>query len=97
MCMPGFFLLEDCGPHSSQKTQLFSPPVESPHQNLINYPVFSITKESNCQNNSLSNFPPTASKNTPQAIFPTLLKFPVSQLLVTLFRWLYVNEYIFAI
>ena len=51
-------------PHS-QKIPLFSPPVESPHHNLITYPVFSITKESNCQNNSLSNFPPTASKNTP--------------------------------
>ena len=50
-------------PHSSQK--LFSPPVESPHRNLITHPIFSITKESNCQNNSSSNFPPTASKNTP--------------------------------
>ena len=52
-------------PHSSQKIQLFSPPVESLYHSLITYPVFSITKESNCQNNSLSNFPSTASKNTP--------------------------------
>ena len=52
-------------PRSSQKTQLFLQPAESPHHNLITYPVFSITKESNCQNNSLSNFPSTASKNTP--------------------------------
>ena len=84
-------------PRSSQKVQLFSPPVESPYHNLITYPTFSITKKSNCQNNSLSNFPPTASKNTPQAKFLTLLKYLVSQLLLTLFRWLHANEYIFAI
>ena len=52
-------------PHSSQNIQLFVRPVESPHHNLIAYSVFSITKESNCQNNSLSNFPRTASKKTP--------------------------------
>ena len=63
-------------PHSSQKNQLFSPPVESPHHNLITYMVFSIIKESNCQYNPLSNFPPTASKNTPQVKFPTTLKCP---------------------
>ena len=51
--------------NSSQKIQLFSPPVEFPHHNLITHPVFSITKESNCQDNSSSNFPPTPSKNTP--------------------------------
>ena len=85
-------------PRSSQKVQLFSPPVESPYHNLITYPTFSITKKSNCQNNSLSNFPPTASKKTlPQAKFPTPLKCPVSQLLLTLFGWLHVNEYIFEI
>ena len=84
-------------PHSSQKVQLFSPPVESPYHNLITYPVFSITKKSNGQNNSLSDFPPTARKNTPQAKCPTPLKCPVSQLLLTLFRWLHVNEYIFVI
>ena len=52
-------------PHSSPKIQLFSPAVEYPQHNLITYPAFSIKKESNCQDNSLSNFPPTASKNTP--------------------------------
>ena len=96
--MSGFSLLEDCSPPQQLKNLFFSPPVESPHHNLITYPVFSITKESNCQNNFLSNFPPTASKKTlPQAKFPTPLKCPVSQLLLTLFRWLHVNEYIFAI
>ena len=84
-------------PHSSQKIQLFSPPVESPHHNLITHPVFSVTKESNCQNNSSSNFPLTPSKNNPQAKFLTPLKWPVSQLLLTLFGRLQVNEYIFAI
>ena len=81
-------------PHRSQKVQLFSPPVESPHHNLIKYSVFGITKESNCQNNSSSNFRSTPSKNTPQAKFPTLLKCTVSQLLLTLFGWFHVNEYI---
>ena len=96
--MSGFSLLEDCSPPQQPKNSFFSPPVESPHHNLITYPAFSIIKESNCQNNSLSNFPPTASKKTlPQAKFPTPLKCPVSQLLLTLFRWLHVNEYIFAI
>ena len=83
--------------NSSQKIQLFSPPVEFPHHNLITHPVFSITKESNCQDNSSSNFPPTPSKNTPQEKFPTPLKCPASQLLLTLFGWLHMNEYIFAI
>ena len=35
----------------------------TPHHNLITHPVFSITKESNCQNNSRSSFPPNSSKN----------------------------------
>ena len=83
--------------NSSQKIQLFSPPVEFPHHNLITHPVFSITKESNCQDNSSSNFPPTPSKTLPQEKFPIPLKCPVSQLLLTLFGWLHVNEYIFAI
>ena len=52
-------------PYRSQKIQLFSSPIEPPHHDLITYPVFNITKESNCQNNFLSNFSPTASKNTP--------------------------------
>ena len=82
-------------PRSSQKTQLFLQPVESPHHNLITYPVFSITKESNRQKNSLSNFPPP--KTLLQAKFPTVFKCPVSQLLLTLFKWLHVNEYIFAV
>ena len=51
--------------NSSQKIQLFSPPVEFPHHNLITHPVFSITKESNCQDNSSFNFPSTPSKNAP--------------------------------
>ena len=94
---------EECPPHapplwetlhSSQKIQLFSPPVESPYHNLITYPVFSITTESNCQNNSL--FLPLPAKTLPQAKFPTRLKCPVSQLLLTLFRWLHVNEYYFC-
>ena len=75
-------------PHSSQKIQLFLPPVESSHHNLNTYPVFSITKESNCQNNSLSNFPPTVSKSTPPNKFSTPLKCQVSQ---------HLNEYIFTI
>ena len=57
-------------PHSSQKIQLFSPPVESPHCNLDTYLDFSITKESKRQNNFLSNFPPIASKNTPPSKIP---------------------------
>ena len=61
-------------PHSSKKIQLISPPVESPHHNLFSYPAFSITKESNCRNNCLSNFPLNVSKNSPQAKFPTPLK-----------------------
>ena len=84
-------------PHSIQKIQFFSQPGESPHHNLITHPIFSITKESNCQNNSSSNFPPTPSKNTPQAKFPTILKCPVFQLLLTLFGRLHVNKYGFAI
>ena len=59
---------------SSQKIHLFSPPVESPHHNLISHPVFSITKESNCQDNSSSNFPPTPSKTLQQKNFQLLLK-----------------------
>ena len=51
-------------PHSSQKIQLFSPSLEFPHHNLITYPIYSITKKSNCQNNSLPNVPPTASDKT---------------------------------
>ena len=47
------------------RNSVIFPTSRIPHHNLITYPVFSITKESNCQNNSLSNFPPTASKNTP--------------------------------
>ena len=81
-------------PYRSQKVQLFSPPVESPHHNLINHSVFGKTKESNFQNNSSSNFRPTPSKNTPQAKFTTPLKCTVSQLLLTLSWWLHVNEYI---
>ena len=77
--------------------ELFSPPVESPYQNLITHPIFSITKESSCQNNSSSNFPPIPSKNILQAKFPTPLKCPVSQLVLTLFGWLHVNEYNFTI
>ena len=44
-------------PHSSQELQLI--------HNLITHPIFSITKESNGQNNFSSDFPPTPSKNTP--------------------------------
>ena len=65
MYMSGFSLLEDCCPPQYPKIQLFFPPVESPHHNLITHLIFSITKESNCQHNSSSNFPPTPSKNTP--------------------------------
>ena len=65
MCMSGFSVLEDCGPPQYPKNQLFSLPGESPHRNLITHPVLSITKESDCQNNSSSNFPLTPSKNTP--------------------------------
>ena len=64
MYMSGFSLLEDCGPPHKTEFQLFSPPVEFPHHNLITHPTFSITKESNCQNNSSSDFPPTPSENT---------------------------------
>ena len=80
-------------PHSIKKNKLFSLPGESPHRNLIIHPVFSITKESNCQTIFLS----LPVKTLPQAKFPTALKCPVFQLLLTLFRWLYVNKYIFAI
>ena len=52
-------------PTVAKKIILFSPLVESSHHNLITHPVFSRTKESNCQNNSSSNFPPTPSKITP--------------------------------
>ena len=60
--------------NSSQKIQLFSPPVEFPHHNLITHPVFSITKESNCQDNSSSNFPHTPSKTLQLKNVQLLLK-----------------------
>ena len=94
MCMSGFSLLEDCGPPQYPKNSIISPTWRIPHHNLITHPVFSITKESNCQDNSSSNFPPTPSKTLPQEKFPIPLKCPVSQLLLTLFGWLHVNEYI---
>ena len=71
------------------KNSIISPTVESIHHNLITYTYFSITKESNCQNNSLSNFPPTASKNTLPTKIPSSSQMSSSQLLLTLFRWLH--------
>ena len=65
MYISGLSPLKDCDPPQRPKIQLFSPPVESPHHNLITHPIFSITKESNFQNNSSSNFSPTPSENTP--------------------------------
>ena len=74
MCMSGFSLLEDCGPPQYPKNSIISPTWRIPHHNLITHPVFSITKESNCQDNSSSNFPPTPSKTLQQKNFQLLLK-----------------------
>ena len=91
MCMSGFSLLKNYGPHNSQKIQLFSPPVKFPHHNLITYPGFSITKVKTILYPIFLSLPV---KTLPQVKFPTLFKCQVTQLLLTLFRWLHVNEYI---
>ena len=60
-------------PQSSQKSQLFSPPVESPHSNLITYTVFSITKDQIVKTIPHAIFFPLPVKTLPQAKFPTPL------------------------